>query len=424
MQIGFYSHNGDGAWIAAVLAKSHDVWWTLKDEKYIDTLKGIVAPPVSSISESDIEAADLVVFDDSTHGKLADAIREHTPTIGSSQVADDLEHDRLAGIEAMEECGIAVPPYESFSDIAPAIDWLKKNKVRAVFKPFGDRVDCATTYVSKSADDMIDYMEKLVSKVKVKEFLLQTFVEGTEISTEAWFNGEEFFALNHTLEEKKFMSGGVGPNTGCAGNVVWMPQAPNKIFIEGLAKAKKFLIQQNFVGPIDLNTIVTKDAAYGLEWTPRFGYEGTCNLINLLPMEFGEFMHMVATGETPKLGKPKANFAVSIRLTVPPYPNPSDPKKYAGIPVKGVDLDHIETFYLSDVMLNEDEEMVTLGTDGLVGAPIATGETIEAAFMDCEECIKSLQIPDLQWRSDVRVACEKRYETLTKQGWLDADGDA
>jgi len=417
----FYSKTGDGAWHFAILSKHHDADWCLKDDKYSDTLKGIIKPPVESLSEVDIEAADLVVFDDSSHGELADAIREHTPVIGSSKLADDLEHDRLFGIEAMEQCGINVPPYESFSDIGKAIDWLKKNKVRAVFKPFGDREDCSTTYVSKSPEDMIDYLEKLTSKVKVKEFLLQEFVEGTEISTEAWFNGEEFYALDHTLEEKKFMSGGVGPNTGCAGNVVWMPQGNNKLFNVGLAKTKKFLIGNNFVGPIDLNTIVTDKECFGLEWTPRFGYEGTCNLMNLLPMEFGHFMYLIATGEEPELMNAVAKFAASIRISVPPYPNPSDPKKYAGIPVKGIDLDHLETFYLSDVEVNEDGEMQTLGTDGLVGAPIATGASMAQAFIDCEECIKKLEIPDLQWRNDVRMACEKRYRTLDDQGWLDAD---
>src|SRR5437899_10220152 len=186
---------------------------------------------------------------------------------------------------------------------------------------------------------MIAYLEKLTNKVKMKEFLLQEFVEGTEVSTEAWFNGEDFFALNHTLEEKKFMAGGVGPNTGCAGNVVWLPAHPTAVFDSGLARAKRLLSKNNFVGPIDLNTIVTPRECFGLEWTPRFGYEGTCNLINLLPMEFGEIMYKIATGEAPKLDDPKAAFAVSIRLTVPTYPNPSDPKKYAGIPVHGFDID-------------------------------------------------------------------------------------
>jgi len=419
VRIVFYSKSGDGCWIAAVLAKSHDVIWTLKDEEYSDTLKGIVTPPTQTLSESDIDESDLVVFDDSTHGELADAIRERTPVIGSSVLADKLEHDRLFGIEAMEKCGIPVPPYESFDDIGPAIEWLKKKNVRAVFKPFGDRVDCATTYVSQSPEDMIDYLEKLTSKVEVKEFLLQEFVEGTEVSTEAWFNGEEFYGLNHTLEEKKLMSGGVGPNTGCSGNVVWMPDSPNTLFERGLRRAATLLGASGFVGPIDLNTIVTEDEVYGLEWTPRFGYEGTCNLINLLPMEFGEFMLKVATGEKLELGKSKAPFAASVRCTVPPYPNPSKPDQYEGTPVKGIDLNHIETFYLSDVRINDDGELETIGTDGLVGAPICTGASPLEAAENCYKIIKELQIPDLQYRDDISECCQRRHDELEKHGWLD-----
>jgi phosphoribosylamine--glycine ligase len=421
MKLILYSKTGDGCWIGAVLAKHHDVIWTLKDEKYVDTLKGIVAPPTQSLSEADIDEADLVVFDDSDHGELADAIREHTPVIGSSVLADKLEHDRLFGIEAMEKCGIAVPGYEVFSDIAPAIDWLKKNKVRAVFKPFGSATDAATTYVSKSPDDMISYLEKLTAKAKVKEFLLQEFVEGTEVSTEAWFNGEAFYGLDHTLEEKKFMSGGVGPNTGCSGNVVWMPDSTNALFERGLRRAAAFLGASGFVGPIDLNTIVTDKECYGLEWTPRFGYEGTCNLISLLPMEFGDFMYKIATGEALELGKPKTAFAASIRIAVPPYPNPSDPKKFAGVPVKGIDLEHIERFYLSDVMLNDDGELETIGTDGLVGAPVCTGDTPKEAAEGCYKVIKELQIPNCQYRDDIAEACQKRYDTLESQGWLKAE---
>src|SRR6267142_2861974 len=416
MRILFCSRTGDGCWHAAVLAKTHDVDWVLGDDTYCDTLKGIIKPPIESISHPG--DYDLIAFDDSSNGKVADELREHTPVIGSSELADTIEHDRLAGIEFMEAVDIKVPPYESFDDISPAIEWLKKQKRRAVFKPFGTATDAATTYVSKSSQDMIDYLEKLVTKVKVKEFLLQEFVEGTEISTEAWFNGEEFFALNHTLEEKKFMAGGVGPNTGCAGNVVWMPTRATAVFDRGLARAKRLLAEANFAGPIDLNTIVTSGELFGLEWTPRFGYEGTCNLMRLIPMDFGTFMHMIATGDSPGIAGPEHAFAASIRVTVPPYPNPSKPEKYEGVPIKGIDLDNLETFYLSDVRLNDDDELETIGTDGLIGAPIGVGESIKQAFAECETAIKRLQIPDLQWRNDVGDACARRYEALQRNGWL------
>jgi phosphoribosylamine--glycine ligase len=417
MKIAFFTSEADGVWHGEILRRAgHQVDFVLKEDKYHQTLEGIVPEFLSEPPE--IDTYDLVVFDSCSSGDMADEMRVHTPVIGSSAIAERLEEDRLFGIEFMEKSDITVSSYEVFNDIAPAIKWLKKLGKPAVFKPFGNELDKATTYVGKSVDDLIDYLEKLFSKVKVKEFLLQEKVEGTEISTEAWFNGDAFYALNHTLEEKKFMSGGIGPNTGCAGNVLWMPDGPTATFTEGLAKVAKELRKVDYVGPIDLNTIATKDGLYGLEWCPRFGYEGTCNLICLLPMEFGQFMYEIATGESPKLGKPSAPFCATIRLSVPPYPNPSKPEKYSGVPVNGIDLDTLESFYLSDVKLNEDGELETIGQDGWIGSPICAGDTIKEAFDACEAVISGLEIPNLMWRNDVGECCEKRYAELEKMGWL------
>jgi phosphoribosylamine-glycine ligase len=243
-------------------------------------------------------------------------------------------------------------------------------------------------------------------------------MEGTEVSTNAWFNGEEFFAIDHTLEEKKFMSGGIGPNTGCSGNVVWMPQGPDRLFKHGLGKVREQLAAEGFVGPIDLNTICTEGEAFGLEWTPRFGYEGTCNTMALLPMEFGEFMYLIATGQRADIASSKADFAATIRVTVPPYPySIHDRKKYEGVPIHGIEPDDIETFYLNDVQLVGDE-LQTLGIDGLLGAPITTGHSIKEAVEVCEARIKKLKIPDLMWRDDIGKCCEKRYNALERNGWL------
>jgi len=345
---------------------------------------------------------------------MADEMRKQTPVIGSSAFAERLELDRLAGIEFMEKCGIKVPPYESFDDVGKAIKWLRKRNTRCVFKPNGAVEDKATTYVSKSADDMIDYLGKLATKSK-GDFLLQEFVQGTEVSTNAWFNGTDFYALDHTLEEKKFLAGGIGPNTGCSGNLVWMPSA-TKLYQQGLFRAREELAAAGFVGPIDLNVIATEGELFGLEWTPRFGYEGTCNMMKLINIDFGEFLCMIASGEAPNVSSRYA-FAASVRLSVPPYPNPSKREKYEGTPVKGIDEDMIESFYLSDVQV-VDGEMVTLGTDGLIGAPIGCSDSIKGAFDECEEAIKRLEIPDLQYRNDIEKCVTKRYNELERNGWL------
>jgi phosphoribosylamine---glycine ligase len=408
------SVHGDGVWFVHTLAKAgHDVSWVVSSERDADTLQGLVPPPLSKApNPSDY---DLIVFDSSGLGEAADLARQVTPTIGGSRLADALESDRIFGIEAMEHAGIPVPEWEAFDTPAAAVAWLKKNQKRTVLKPIGDAPSDAT-YVSKSSEDMIQYIETRLH-AKVKSFILQEHVVGTEVSTEAWWTGDSWVALNHTLEEKKLMTGGIGPNTGCAGNVLWMPDKPNQLFERGLAKIGPMLKEAGFVGMIDLNTIVTEGEVYGLEWTPRFGYEGTCNLTRLLPIEFGEFLFAVATGSATTLAQPRARFSATIRLSVPPYPSAEFSRRKDNVPVRGVDLDHLESFVLYDVKL-DGEELVTGGTYQCIGSPIGCGETIGGAFDEVESVIHRLDVPNLQWRNDISRCVEKRYGMLRECGWL------
>jgi phosphoribosylamine-glycine ligase len=418
IKILLVSCSGDGAWFIPLLQKGgHQVDWVVSAERDAETLAGLVPKPLSKPPNP--SAYDLIVFDTSSMGEAADLARAHTPTIGASKLADQLEHDRVFGIEAMEQAHIKVPKWEAFDNPSAAIAFAKKNNRRYVLKPIGEAPsDC--TYVSKGVDDLVHFIETRLDP-KVKSFVLQEFVAGTEVSTEAWWTGDQFVALNHTIELKKFMTSDVGPNTGCAGNVVWMPPRSNAIFQQGLERIGPLLKQSNFVGMIDLNTIVTEGDIYGLEWTPRFGYEGTCNLTALLPMEFGQFLYEVAIGKMPTLGDPSARFAATIRLSVPPYPSAEFSRKRVKVPINGIDLDHLENFVLYDVV-KEGDQLVTSGIYNCIGSPIGTGDSITAAFASVEAQIKRLDIPNLQYRTDCAKVVGARYDTLLYQGWLRSIG--
>lgn len=409
------SPQGDGVWYAWLLGQHHDCDWVCTSQKDASTLAGIVKPPLSHVPAPD--KYDLIVFDSSGLGVAADSARNHTPTIGGSELADKLESDRIFGLEAMANAGIHIPEWEPFDDRRKAIAWLEKTNKRCVLKPLNDEhLNKDSTYVAKSAEDMVHYIEHKLD-AKVKAFVLQEYVAGTEVSTEAWWTGTEWAALNHTLEEKKFMAGGIGPNTGCAGNVVWMPPRKNAIFERGLERIAPLLQEHNYVGMVDLNTIVTDGDIYGLEWTPRFGYEGTCNLTRLLPMEFGEFLHTIATGGTPTFAQPRAAFAASIRLSVPPYPHAESSRRRDHVPIQGLDPDHLESIILYDVMLDGDE-LVTGGNYQAIGAPIGIGESIDGAIGEVEAAITRLDIPNLQYRNDIGKCVNVRYNTLRNGGWL------
>lgn len=416
------SKEGAGAWFSLrLLDEGHSVDYYLKDDRFAGVLDRICPKPRHK--EPDFSNYDLSLFDCTGMPALAEKSLKVTPTMGDGDLASELEDNRLFGIEVMESCGINVPVYEHFNSLGDAKKFIRKTNKCYVFKPFsspGKEQDTCSTYVGKSPEDMLRYLDKLSDIAHGTEFILQEVVKGTEVSTEGWFNGEEFFLINGTLEEKKLMNDNKGPNTGCSGNLVWTYKSGTGtplIFVEGLQKMKDFLQQYNYRGMIDLNTIVSDDNLYGLEWTPRFGYDASATLFSLIVSNLGDFFGAVASGVRPEY-EVRGLFAAGIRLAIPPYPCEIRGKHPESIPIEGLEPDDCTRHcYLYDACL-ERGELVTCGISGLVAVPIAMGESIEQAFGKAYAKVDKVNIPDMMYRTDLEKSTRKRYSELDRQGWL------
>lgn len=410
-----------GSWFSLQLEEEGhtvDIWLESHYEDLGMVLSGIVKIPLKA--KPNFAKYDLVLFDLTGRPKLAEEAILVTPTIGDGDLHSQLEDDRMFGIEIMEQCGIGVPFYETFDDISTAKRFIKKTNKTFVFKPNGGQdQDTATTYVSKSPEDLLAYLDKLNGVTKGVEFILQEVVSGTEISTEAWFNGKDFFLINGTLEEKKFMNDRKGPNTGCSGNLVWIYDQMNPPFVfrEGLEKLKDFLQEYNYRGMIDLNTIVSDRKLYGLEWTPRFGYDASATLYTCLN-NVGDFFGAIASGDNPDCDI-RSTYAAGVRLSIPPYPSEIKNKHPEEVPIEGIcEEDVIKDCFLHDCCVGEHDDLVTAGVNGCIAVPMAHGGTIQEVFGKVNEKIKHINIPDMQYRTDIEKCTTDRYRLLDNQGWL------
>jgi phosphoribosylamine-glycine ligase len=421
MRICVASQFAEGAWISHKLqTEGHDVSMIVKEERYAEALGGLITIMPGSESYYP-ERYNCVVFDATGMGKDADYAREKVPTIGDSTLADQLEEDRLFGLEFMQKCGLLVAPWEAFDNPADGIRHIKKRDKRLVFKPIGEQDDKSTTYVSRDAKDMLRYFDVLFRSAKVSEYILQDFVEGVEASTEVYINSTGYYALNHTIETKKFLNNDLGPNTGCSGSLIWMVKRDNPLFEKGLKKCVAPLQELGYVGPIDLNTITNSEGTWALEFTPRFGYDSEALLTRLLPIGFGEFLFSIASDQVPPDLTAKHPFCASVRLSVPPYPCEGLPEKFykAGIPIEGLHEKNLDRFYLYDARKRgESDELETAGLCGWIGSPLAVGETPGAAFDGAYEMLKEVRVPNAQYRTDVCDAACKRYWQLREAGLL------
>ena len=422
LRIALNSYTGYGFWFALrLLEEGHKVDTFLTEPDYENILKGIVPSPYirarGSKGYPNYGKYDLSIFDLTGRERQAEYSATLCPTIGDGAFNCAVEDDRMFGLEAMEECGIQVPPYERFSELGAAKAHIKKTNKRFVYKPDGGQEnDTDTTYVASSPEDMLACIDKLYAKTKGAPFVLQEFIKGTEVSVEGYFNGDNFYLVNVTLEEKKFMNGNHGPNTGCAGNLVFYLRESSELFKNGLGKMKDYLKSVGYCGMIDLNTIATDSGLYGLEWTPRFGYDASATLINMYGGNFGEMLQKVATGQVPDESW-KGEFGAGTRLSIPPYPTEIKGKHPQGVPVKGIGEGQYGSTYMYDVML-EKGELVTAGHSGFIAVPLGYGNSIGDAWGIVDAKVDDIKLPNMQIRTDLQKTTTQRYYELSRMGLL------
>lgn len=420
------SKYGEGAGLLHdIELEGNEVELHIYNEKYKTVWDGLIKKTDKVEPKEDT----VVIFDFSGMGKLADSLRkEGFPVVGASEFADKLEQDRMFGLNMMEKAGIKVPftaEFDKFS-VGEIKNFLKEHgdDGRFVFKPSGEGLPCFLTYCASDADDLIkwvEYADKYFGK-QIESFVLQEFKEGVCVSTEMWCDGKKFIRpANHTVEVKKVMNGELGPATGCSGNLVWAEfDETHRILREGILKAEKLVVEAGYVGPMDLNAVVNDDGVFGLEWTPRFGYDAMPTLIKMLKGGVGKFMSDIARGQGSRLDI-SDKMGAAIRVTIPPYPldptDVDDVEKVSpniGVPIRGIPDDKKDCFYLYEVMEQDDELVHAVGI-GVVADVIGFGSDAFEAFDEPYELLEELSLPNKQYRTDLDSCLDGMVEEVLRQ---------
>lgn len=426
MRILLISKEGDGIGVAQRLAlEGNQVDVYIAESRFARAGKGLVNRVPSWLPAA--KKADLVVTDCVGLGRLEPKLRGlGVPLLGCSELLDKIELDRGAGMDMFRRAGISIPETVRFTSTKDADRIVKSTEWGPgwVIKPNGN-ISTAKTMIVK---DQTSWDRCLSLLSPDSSGILQRVLSGIEVSTEGWFNGTRWLTpFNHTFEEKRFLAGGLGENTGCMGNVVIAAQS-NKLTKATVEPLAPFLKMIDYRGPFDVNCIVTADGAYALEATSRMGYDAVEALIEGLEEPAGLFLYDVARGANRDM-KLTSDTMIAVRLSIPPWPTRKPDSSSAGEPVTGIDDAALNHLFLTD-LYKTSEGYFTAGGDGVLLKATAIGRTRPSngngstpdytyeARRRVYRTLERISVKGKQYRIDIGERVNKEMAQLKEWGWL------
>ena len=422
--VSLESLSGDLAW--TVKKEGHEVKAYIKEKGDIDVYNGII----DKIEDWKLfqDWADVIVFDDVEFGQIADKLRKAGKlVVGGSEYTDRLEMDRDFGQNEMKRYGVPILPHKHFSNYDEAIEFLKSNPARYVFKPSGNipSTGKGLLIVAQEEDskDLIEMLErnKDVWQKKAPIFLLQKFVQGVEIGVGAFFNGNDFiYPINVNFEHKRLFPGDLGPLVGEAGTMMYWSN-PNKIFKLTLEKMLPSLRESKYVGYIDINCIVNGSGIYPLEFTSRFGYPTIEIQQEGIMMPMGELLYRMAKGENFEM-RTKRGFQVGVRIFVPSYFVPSKEgsetiNTYKDLPILFKNPKNMEGVHIEDVKIENGVWRIA-GQSGVLFVITASAKTVTEAQRKVYVRVKNIVAQNMFYRVDIGTRWGEDSDKLQSWGYL------
>lgn len=416
--ISLESLSGDLAW--KIKNEGHEVKCYIKQVS--DEYDGILekVPEWKSLTDW----ADVIVFDDVGFGKEADQLRRAgKAVVGGSEYTDRLEEDREFGQTEMKRLGMLTLPSWNFSNYDEAIQFIKNNPGRYVYKPSGlsagDFRGLLFSGKEEDGKDLYEILEqnKKILEKRIKQFQLQKFASGVEVAISAFFNGNEFiYPINVNFEHKKLFPGELGEMTGEMGTAMFWSD-PNKLFRETTGKMEEGLRKTGYVGCIDINCMVNGRGIYPLEYTSRFGYPTISIMMEGILNEWGEFLYALANHQQYEL-KTKKGFQAGVVCVVPPFPyddrRSMEIYKDLSILFKKPTIDGI---HLGDVKIVDGTWRVA-GNSSYVLVVTGSGTTMEEARKQTYGRIDNIMLINMFYRTDIGATWSEDSDKLQTWGYL------
>lgn len=332
---------------------------------------------------------------------VVDRFRERGLRIlGPTKAATRIESSKEFAKEIMMKYGVPTASYKVFDEFGSAWEYVSGRPLPAVIKydglAAGKGVVVALSYeeAETALKDML--LDKSFGQGRV---VVEDFLEGPEFSFMCLVQGRKVYPLALAQDHKRAFDGDKGPNTGGMGAYSPLPfiseEIRQKALEEILQRTADGMADEGveFTGVLYGGLILTQDGTKVIEFNARFGDPETEVVLPRLESDFYDFVEAVIEGKdfTPEWSD-KA--CLGVVMAAKGYPG-SYPK---GSEIKGADRDGMRIFHMG-TKRDADGRLLTSG--GRVMMVVGEGKDTDEARANAMADVKSIDCPDLFFRSDI-----------------------
>jgi phosphoribosylamine--glycine ligase len=338
--------------------------------------------------------------------------------LGPSKAAAQLEGSKIFAKQVMERNGIPTAKTIGIFDSADAA----KAAVASAKFPLVIKADGLAAgkgvLVALNADEATAFIERVMTK---KEFgaagervLIESALDGKEISYIILTDGTRFVSMAPTRDHKRALDGDKGPNTGGMGTFstaeILEPALEERIIKDVIRPTLDALTKEklDFRGFIFFGLMLTADGPQVLEYNVRMGDPETQSIVRRANFDLAQVCFNAASGKLdPSVVKWKADASLCVVIASEGYPG--DP--VMGVPIKGLadagDVPGVVVFHAGT--RREDDGFYTHG--GRVLGVSATGASLEEARAAAYSAASKIRIQGAHYRSDIGLASSHGSDT-------------
>ncbi len=224
------------------------------------------------------------------------------PCFGPNAKAAIIESSKVFAKDLMKKYGIPTAQYETFDDMAKALEYLETAPIPTVIKADGLALGKGVI-IAETRDDAKAAVRRMMEEKAFGEsgtrIVIEEFLTGPEVSVLSFTDGQTIVPMISSQDHKRALDGDQGLNTGGMGTV-----APNPYYTEAVAAEcmeKIFLPTvramneegRTFKGCLYFGLMITADGPKVIEYNCRFGDPETQVVLPLLQSDLLTIMQAV-----------------------------------------------------------------------------------------------------------------------------------